>query len=214
MIPQPSGAEASQISTLLWWMTAGSLVIWAGVVIVAWIATRTGHGQERIAMRYVRLGTVGTSLILAVLLVAGLIQLPPMTAHAPSGSLKVSVYGEQWWWRFRVEPSGGPAFETANELWLPVEQPVEFVLRSNNVIHSFWIPSLAGKVDLIPGRVNHLTLHPTRTGRYRGMCAEFCGVGHAHMALEVNVVSPQEFTAWVNRQIEPSGIAADGSDIP
>ncbi len=110
-------------------------------------------------------------------------------------------------------PTGGPAFETANEICVPVNQPVEFRLRSHDVIHAFWIPAFAGKVDMIPGRTTRLTVHPFRMGRYRGACAEYCGESHALMNFDVRVVSSSEFEKWLIHQASPASGPADSSTI-
>ena len=104
----------------------------------------------------------------------------------------LEVIGHQWWWELRYH-DGDPAqdFATANEIHIPVGQAVRVVLRSADVIHSFWIPQLAGKTDLIPGQINETWLHADREGVYRGQCGEFCGKQHAHMALLV-IAEPQE----------------------
>ena len=94
--------------------------------------------------------------------------------------------------------------QTANELHLPAGVTARISLKSNDVIHSFWVPNLAGKQDLIPGRVSDLSVRPLREGRYRGQCAEFCGLQHAHMALDVTVESPAAFAAWRQRQSRPA----------
>ena len=115
--------------------------------------------------------------------------------------LLVNVTGNQWWWD--VQYSSGDAsksFRTANELHLPIGMPVEVKLQSNDVIHSFWVPNLAGKQDLIPGRVTDIQLVPRKIGLFRGQCAEFCGVQHAHMALDVTVESRADFDKWVAAQ--------------
>jgi len=98
-------------------------------------------------------------------------------AYCENGSLKIFVIGEQWWWRVRYESSAGDPIVLANEIRLPVGEPVEFQLESADVIHSFWIPSLGGKVDMIPRRQTRLKLEPTRIGVFRGACAEYCGSG-------------------------------------
>jgi cytochrome c oxidase subunit 2 len=93
---------------------------------------------------------------------------------------------------------------TANDIHLPVGVPVNITLVSNDVIHSFWVPSLAGKQDLIPGRQNDISITPTKTGIYRGQCAEYCGAQHAHMALVVNVDSYGDFLKWWQHQLQPA----------
>jgi cytochrome c oxidase subunit 2 len=149
-------------------------------------------------------GALCPAVVLGVLLMYGLTLLPAMISPAPEGALRVSVYGEQWWWRVRYEPTGVEPFEIANEIRLPCGEPVEFLLHSSNVIHSFWIPSLGGKMDMIPGRVNRLLLHPAKIGRYRGVCAEFCGIGHARMAFDAVVVSRADFDIWIHQQSAPA----------
>jgi cytochrome c oxidase subunit 2 len=123
--------------------------------------------------------------------------------------LKIMVVGEQWWWRVRYEPATGGAVDLANEIRLPVGEPVLFELESPDVIHSFWIPSLGGKMDMIPGRRTRLTLQPTRTGVFRGTCAEYCGASHALMAFDVVVMEKNEFARWLDEQRAP---AADLDD--
>jgi len=147
------------------------------------------------------------AVVLVVLLVYGLSLLAERTAPAPVNALRISVSGERWWWRIRYEPQGGQPFEVANEVRLPVNEPVEFRLHSNNVIHSFWIPALGGKMDMIPGRVNRLVLYPTRTGRFRGVCAEYCGAGHANMAFDAIVLERREFDQWLRKQSAPATTA-------
>ncbi|HEX2100440.1 MAG TPA: cytochrome c oxidase subunit II, partial [Candidatus Synoicihabitans sp.] len=140
------------------------------------------------------------TVVLALLLSYGLGRMPELIAPAPEGALRVRVVGEQWWWRIQYEVADGEWVELANEVRLPVGRPVEFELESPDVIHSFWIPSLGGKMDLIPGRRNRLLLEPTRTGTYRGVCAEYCGESHALMAFNVVVSEPEEFERWLQQQ--------------
>lgn len=115
--------------------------------------------------------------------------------------LLINVTGNQWWWDVEyVSSDPSKSFHTANELHLPVGVPVEVKLQANDVIHSFWVPNLAGKQDLIPGRVTDIQLMPLKAGYYRGQCAEFCGVQHAHMAFDVTVESEAGFRRWVAAQ--------------
>jgi cytochrome c oxidase subunit 2 len=126
-------------------------------------------------------------------------------AAAADPQVEIIVTGRQWWWQAdygAVVPSQG--FTTANELHLPVGVPTRIKLRSNDVIHSFWIANLAGKQDVVPGRENEIVVTPTATGRYRGQCAEYCGLQHAHMALDVIVESRAEFERWRQAQLQPA----------
>ena len=145
----------------------------------------------------------------AALIVAGLIGLITVSflvdrslAEVGPDPVKVKVTAHQWWWQ--VEYQGltpSQAVTTANELHLPLGRPAVVELQARDVIHSFWVPNLAGKVDLIPGRTNYVALTPRRQGSFRGQCAEFCGLQHAKMAFDVEVESPQAFDAWRSRQL-------------
>ena len=203
----PAGRGAELIATLFWWMTAGAVVLWLAVVALAVFAIYRPSG--RFSRRTGTLLIVGGGVILPVvvltgLLVAGLAVLRPLLTPAPEGSLRIAVTGEQWWWRVRYFPPGGPAVDLANEIRLPVGEPVEFRLASTDVIHSFWIPALAGKIDMIPGRVTRLVVEPTRPGVFRGACAEYCGTAHALMSFAVVVLDRDAFARWLARQAEPA----------
>ena len=139
---------------------------------------------------------------------------------APAGDvLHVRITGMQWWWQVEY-PGAQPAqtVTTANELHLPLGRTADIELVTKDVIHSLWIPNLDGKQDLIPGRVNHLRVTPRRPGRLRGQCAEFCGLQHAWMALDVQVEDAAAFEAWRKHQLEPakppaSPEASDGARV-
>jgi cytochrome c oxidase subunit 2 len=119
--------------------------------------------------------------------------------------LSVEIVANQWWWDVRYHFfDHSKNIRTANELHLPAGVPAMVTLRSNDVIHSFWVPNLAGKQDLIPGRVTDIVLVPNKTGRFRGQCAEVCGVQHAHMALDVIVDTPMDFARWMAAQAVPA----------
>jgi cytochrome c oxidase subunit 2 len=142
--------------------------------------------------------------LLSILLTAGLAPLPRMLAPGPDVGVSIDVAGQQWWWRVRYVRPGEPPIELANELRLPVGYRINLVLTSRDVIHSFWLPSIAGKLDMIPGRVNRLSLEPTRVGTYRGACAEFCGLSHARMNFDVVVMEPAAFDQWLEGQAAPA----------
>lgn len=208
----PGGRDAERIAQLFWWMTAGAVVIWLGVLGLAVYAARARpeEGERKSSFLIIGCGAVIPTIVLAGLLTYGLWLLPAMVAPAPEGSLKIAVSGERWWWRVRYPPRQGVTVEVANEIRLPVGRTVEFQLTSSNVIHAFWIPSLGGKRDMIPGRVTRLALTPTRTGVYRGVCAEYCGASHALMAFDVVVMEEAEFTRWWDAQARPAVSPADG----
>ena len=203
---EPAGRSAEKIANLFWWMTAGAAVIWAAVVGLAVYSVRAAPGRKnrQASLMIIVGGAVVPTVVLSMLLAYGLSMMPEMLSPAPEGSLKITVTGEQWWWRVSYESSNGEQIAMANEIHLPVGQPVEFRLESADVIHSFWIPSLGGKVDMIPGRQTRLKLEPTRTGVFRGACAEYCGSSHALMTFFVVVSSKDDFENWLGRQHEPA----------
>jgi cytochrome c oxidase subunit 2 len=127
--------------------------------------------------------------------------------------LTIEIIGHQWWWEVRYR-SDDPSrdFTTANEIRIPAGRPVKFKLKSADVIHSFWVPSLSGKTDLIPGRTNEIWLEASRPGEFRGQCAEFCGVQHALMALRVVALAHEDFESWWAEQLAPPPVEADQSD--
>lgn len=203
----PAGREAERIADLFWWMTIGSVIVWIGVVALALYYARHPAGspdRRRNRILVIGGGVLLPTITVTALLIYGLAMLPPAVARAPEGSLQVSVTGEQWWWRVRYQPPGGDAIVLANEIRMPVGQPVQFSLDSDNVLHSFWIPSLAGKMDMIPGRTTHLAIRPTATGVFRGACAEYCGTSHALMAFYVEVMEPGAFAQWLEHQASPA----------
>jgi cytochrome c oxidase subunit 2 len=135
-----------------------------------------------------------------------------MARAASDPRLSITLTANQWWWDVNYSSAdNSKAPRTANELHLPVGVPVRIFLKSNDVIHSFWVPSLAGKEDLIPGRVNDITITPQRIGTYRGQCAEFCGAQHAHMALTVDVESYADFIKWWQHQLQAAPAPATPS---
>ena len=123
--------------------------------------------------------------------------------EAPEGAMEVVVIGHQWWWEFRYpseDGDNGKDVVVANELHVPVGRPIWLRLESADVIHSFWVPRLAGKTDLIPGRTNYTWFEAERAGLYLGQCAEYCGTQHAHMLLRVYADPPDKFDAWLESQ--------------
>jgi cytochrome c oxidase subunit 2 len=131
------------------------------------------------------------------------------TAHARE-ALQVRVTAHQWWWRIAYRDTAtGQWVETANELHLPVNRTTRIELGSADVVHSFWIPNVAGKMDVIPGRANAIDVTPHRLGWYRGQCGEFCGAEHAKMAFDAKVDTPAEFADWLALQARPATVPAD-----
>ena len=148
----PAGRGAERIAELFWWMAAGAVIIsvaFIGLAAYAIFLAPERHTKKRARLLIVVGGVVFPTIVLTGLLVYGLAFLPRLLAAAPEGSLKIAVTGHQWWWRFRYLPPSGDGVDLANEIRLPVGKPVEFQLESADVIHSFWIPALGGKVRAI-----------------------------------------------------------------
>ncbi|MDB5550477.1 MAG: Cytochrome c oxidase, subunit [Rhizobium sp.] len=199
----PAGEEAQSVYILFLTMAVGAAVIWLiviSLVIHAFRASRRRHQREASQALILWGGAVFPSIVLLLLLVYTLWLMPnirPWFDEAENRP-RIEITGEQYWWRIRYLDSGGALlFETANELRLPLGEPTAFSLLARDVIHSFWIPALGGKMDMIPGRINRLALTPTRPGIYRGPCAEFCGTSHALMNVTAKVVEKQEFEVWL-----------------
>ena len=167
------------------------------------------HGNRTLEIAW----TIIPALILLVILIPTIQVMYETDAEAQEGDIVIDVYGKQWWWEIHYQgmaADGGPLV-TANELVLPVGREVQFRLHSNNVIHSFWVPQLAGKMDVMPGHINELSFTPREPGDYYGECAEFCGVSHAWMRFEIDVVEEDQFDAWVQAWNTPPTFDADPS---
>ncbi|QFI69948.1 cytochrome c oxidase subunit II [Sinorhizobium alkalisoli] len=201
---EPAGTEAERINVLGWVLILFSAAVLVGVCAIA-AAALFGGDALRARLSGERLviggGIIFPFLSLSVLLSYGFYL---MGSNAPAmdtdGRLRVEVVGERWWWRVTYIDEDGRRIESANEIRLPVGRQVEIELTSADVIHSFWVPKLAGKLDMIPGRTNRMTLHVTETGISRGQCAEYCGGPHALMAFFVVALPEVEFAAWLERE--------------
>ena len=164
------------------------------------------HHQSHTAMRTTLFGwTALISVGLAALAIASFFTDRSMAEAATGERLSITITGNQWWWDIVYNSNdASKTLRTANELHLPVGVPTRILLNSNDVIHSFWVPSFGGKQDLIPGRKNDITVVPKTTGIFRGQCAEFCGAEHAKMALVVVVESYPDFIKWWHHQLQPA----------
>jgi len=165
---------------------------------------------ERRALNIVSGSVVITTIVLFVFLVSSVITGKAIATVDDPKAVHIQVTGNQWWWDIQYQDST-PArmVRTANEIHVPVGRPVVLQLKSNDVIHSFWVPNLAGKKDLIPGHHNELVIRADRPGIYRGQCAEFCGAQHANMAMLVIAEAPDQYDAWLARQRQPAPIPTD-----
>jgi cytochrome c oxidase subunit 2 len=206
----PAGRDAAQIADLFTVMTVGTLMVWTAVVAIAvyTIRVREPHSQRAANLLIIGGGVAAPTIVLGALIAYGMPLVPTVLTGPPEGSLPIQVTAKQWWWRVQYRTPTG-LIETANELRLPVGERVELQLTSPDVIHSFWVPSLAGKMDMIPGRLTRLALEPTHIGTFRGACAEYCGTSHALMAFSVVVMDPGDFRAWLDAQARPAKTPED-----
>jgi cytochrome c oxidase subunit II len=217
----PAGPQADSLSRLWWLMFTVCSIVFVLVMIAVLSALRNRTGEPQFATstvlelppeqqrrrRNVIISAVTvTVVILFVFLIVSYSAGRSLTADfAHKNGLSIEVTGHQWWWEVRyTDVDASNIFTTANEIHIPVGVPVHFNLRGADVIHSFWVPNLGGKRDLIPGKNNSAWYQADKPGVYRGQCAEYCGLQHAQMALWV-VAEPQEqFNAWRQSQTQTS----------
>ncbi len=210
------GTSAGALKDLITLVVVVCTAVW--LLVVAFMAWSLLHGRnrpivehdrsEQTITRIVSAAVTGTVLVISALTVASFYTTRALY-NSLDAAVTVRVKAQQWWWQFIYEyPDGTQIFQTANELHIPVGQNVRLQLESIDVIHSFWVPSLAGKLDMIPGRLNTLTLNAKNPGIYRGQCAEFCGLQHSHMAFLVVAQEERDYRSWQFAQhqsaIEPS----------
>ena len=205
----PAGPGAASLGTLFWVFVAVCGTVWLLVMLVAGIAVLrrqripSPQGERKAGI------IVGVAVALTVVIITGftLASFAATRGMSPrdSDALVIQVRAYQWWWQITYPDSqSSRSFITANEIHIPLGRPVRIELSAEDVIHSFWVPNLGGKQDLIPGRENTLTLTAERAGVYRGQCAEFCGLQHAHMAFILMAEPQAEFDAWRDAQRAPA----------
>jgi cytochrome c oxidase subunit 2 len=203
-----NGAGAITLKQLIVGIIAVCTIVWALVVIVLIRALTRRRGEtsaptpqtERRMTVVVGGAVIATAIIITGLTIASYYTTRSISVAA-DGDLIVRVKGHQWWWRvLYIDPDPARSFETANEIHIPVGKNVRLQLESSDVIHSFWVPSLTGKQDLIPGRLNELTIRAERPGIYRGQCAEFCGIQHSHMSMLVIAEDSSDYEKWMAGQ--------------
>lgn len=204
---EPSGPAAAEIALLWWVMFAGSVAIFLLVLILLCYPFLRGS-EKRWQLSPDRMivigGIVFPIVVLSALLPYGINVGYGMNAAVADDALSIRINARQWWWEIDYIGKGSRlAFSTANELYLPVGEPVELILESADVIHSFWVPRLAGKRDLIPGQTNRLVIEADEPGIFRGQCAEYCGESHALMAFFAVAVPADEFADWARQQHNP-----------
>jgi cytochrome c oxidase subunit II len=208
----PAAPQSDEIHSLFLIFLAVAAFVWTAVMLallIGLIRTKPARedplqinaNSERTAAHTIfglSLATIATVLALSVLS-----YLAQRTVFAKSANNPViRVIGHQWWWEVKYEGEPDQTFTTANEIRIPVGQPVAVKLETRDVIHSFWVPSLSGKMDQINNQENELQLTATKPGVYRGQCAEFCGMQHAHMAFEVVAMPRDQYEDWRTNQLK------------
>ncbi|MGN6799716.1 MAG: cytochrome c oxidase subunit II [Gaiellaceae bacterium] len=207
----PASPQEHSISDLFWVMLGGATIGFALVVFLLWLgyARRATPGLPRhVGDRGATKLVVGLGIALPIALLVALFVWSDLfvlkSTAAPkrsSTSLAVNVIGHDWWWEVRYP---GTQAVTANEIHVPVRTRVYMSVSTADVIHSFWIPELNRKIDMIPGQTGHIVLDADRPGVFRGQCSEFCGLQHAHMAISVVVQSKQAFQRWLAANAAPA----------
>ena len=214
----PVAREADRLWDITFAIAVAIFFIVELLLVYAIIRFRARPGQEAKQFH----GNTKVEIILTVvpaLILAGLAVPTVQTifdlSSKPDDSLDVHVTARQFWWEYEYEDSG---VITANELHIPVGQPIYLTLEGDDVIHSFWVPLLGGKQDVVPGRTNHMIIEADKAGTYRGQCTEYCGLSHANMRLRVIAQEPDEFDQWLSDQQEDAesstdSLAAEGEDL-
>ena len=213
---QPASTASGDIATIWWVMLVGSAVVFAVVLalVTAVVVRRRGAMTpadlpgRRHRGAHVFIGIAGVALPLVALaalfaLTLGTLSTTSSAAGASQSVLTIDVTGRQWFWDVEYLEQH---VRTANEIHIPVGQTVTIVARSGDVIHSFWVPELNRKIDMIPGRSNEIRLRADRAGIFRGQCAEFCGLQHAHMAFTVVAEATEDFRTWLAREARPAPV--------
>lgn len=215
-ILDPRGPAAQRVAGLWWFLFWVSVVVFVVVMVLLGMALARRNREEEEAStdepRWAEPGIVVAGVVIPVVLlaVAFLVSLRDMNALARLGeetTMTVEVIGHDWWWEARY-PNGAV---TANELHVPVGERVRVDVTTADVIHSFWVPQLQVKIDMIPGRVNSVWIEADAPGRFRGLCGEFCGLQHTNMQFFVIAEPAADFEAWVENEAAPAATPAPGS---
>ena len=216
----PQSEQSRQISTLWWGMLAVAAIVFLGAVgmlLVGWLRRAPGlpflGEREGVSTALVVVfGFAVPVVVLVALFIVANLEVTKATSAPAKGStaMTIDVIGHQWFWEVRYP---GTTAYTANEIHIPTGTRVNLVGTTDDVIHSFWVPELNRKIDLVPGRSNRVLLYTDKPGVYRGQCAEFCGLQHAHMAFGVFAESPDRFRAWLANEARPAAQPATSTAV-
>lgn len=203
----PAAAPTRQLGWVLAAIAILVTLIIAGLLLGAIIRRRPVAPMQSLnaesgGMRWIYIGTGVSSVALLAILVYVLVTLESVASPATHPQLTITVTAYDWWWKvdYADDPDPFRNFSTANEIHIPVGEPIRIQLKSADVVHAFWVPQLAGKTQTIPGQTNEQWIQADQPGIYRGQCSQFCGAQHAHMAFEVIAQSTADFRAWRDAQ--------------
>jgi cytochrome c oxidase subunit 2 len=210
----PAGEGAVRIARLTWMLIAVAAVVYGLVMgVLALIVRRASRPRTSGSSRWALAGVLAGGIVVPALVIVGLsvvsVRALAALTRPEAATLVIDVVAHQYWWEFRYRDREGEPMITANELHLPVGRRAELRLASTDVIHSFWVPALQGKLDLIPGKVNVTWVRAERAGTYHGQCAEYCGIQHALMRMVVVAEDPAAFDRWLAAQRRPADVAHD-----
>jgi len=193
----PAGSQARSISGLWWvllWTATGVFVVVLTLILWGAFGRRRGNPGGLGDHRFITVGGIAVPFVILAIVGVLTVTVARDISARPEDPFRVEVIGHRWWWEVRYHDTG---FVSANELRVPTGRPVSVTVRSVDVIHSLWIPQVAGKLDAIPGQPNHLTFELDRPGRITGLCAEYCGIQHTNMAIAVVGMEPDDFSKWM-----------------
>ena len=196
----PQGPAAADVA-LLWWLMFGFFSVVLLIVVLLWhyaIKRPANNAADAAGSGWIIWGGLALPVVsISALLIVGIPIGQRMMPLPDASAIDINVTGHQWYWQVNYP---GYNWQLTDELHIPVNTPVHLHLTSADVIHSFWVPQLGVKLDMLPGRTNVLRLEASKAGVYRGQCAEYCGFGHAHMQFTVTAHQPAEFALWLRRQ--------------
>ena len=208
----PAGPYAEPVTTVAWVLFAIGVAVTLIVVAALWVALRGKPAMKKRlgGERAIWIGGVAFPVVvLSVLLIWGLSLTARLNHRVDGSEMRIRLTGEMWWFRVQyLDGQGRVMMDDANEIHIPVGRPVVFELKSADVIHSFWVPHLSGKKDMIPGRTNLLTVEASKAGVYGGVCAEYCGRAHALMGLVVVAHDEPDWQRWLDGRRRPAAAAA------
>lgn len=222
-----TGAGPRNVSTLTWGVLIISVIVVVATTSLLLIAifrnsrSRSHEIGERRALidrvgnaiPTIYAGLIASTLVLFGVTIWTMVTLAEVASPPSKPKIAIEITGHEWWWEARyLNDEPREIFTTANEIHIPVGEPVTIKLRSTNVIHSFWVPALSGKTDVIPGQINTTWILADRPGTYRGQCTEYCGLQHAHMGFEVVASSKEDFERWRQNQLKGASYEALGNE--